>query len=57
MREKLFADKKLLEKQLFWIETSFYECSTIGIKSDYSVDEFGKFETYDKRCLPQRGRI
>jgi nucleotidyltransferase substrate binding protein (TIGR01987 family) len=39
MREKLFADKKLLEKQLFWIETSFYECSTIGIKSDYSVDE------------------
>ena len=44
MREKLFADKKLLEKQLFWIETSFYECSIIGIKSDYSVDEFGKFE-------------
>jgi len=44
MREKLFADKKLLEKQLFWIETSFYECSAIGIKTEYSVDEFGKFE-------------
>lgn len=49
MKEKLLADKKLLEKQLFWIEISFNECSKIGIKKEYSVDEFGKFETLCSR--------
>jgi len=39
MKEKLLVDKKLLEKQLFWIEISFNECSKIGIKKEYSVDE------------------
>ncbi len=27
MIEKLVQDKKLLEKQLFWIDISFSECS------------------------------
>jgi uncharacterized protein YutE (UPF0331/DUF86 family) len=49
MREKLLADKKLLEKQLAWIEISFNECSKIGIKEEYSVDEFGRFETLCSR--------
>jgi len=49
MFEKLLADKKLLEKQLFWIEISFNECSKIGIQEEYSVDEFGKFETLCSR--------
>jgi len=49
MKEKLLVDKKLLEKQLFWIEISFNECSKIGIKKEYSVDEFGKFETLCSR--------
>ena len=45
MREKLLADYQLLKKQLFWVQLSFDECSLIGIKKAYSVDEFGKFET------------
>lgn len=49
MLEKLIQDKKLLEKQLFWIDISFDECSKIGIKKEYFVDEFGKFETLCSR--------
>jgi hypothetical protein len=49
MLEKLIQDKKLLEKQLFWVNISFDECSTIGIKKEYSVDEFGRFETLCSR--------
>lgn len=49
MLEKLTQDKKLLEKQLFWIDISFVECSKIGIKKEYSIDEFGKFETLCSR--------
>jgi hypothetical protein len=49
MLEKLVQDKKLLEKQLFWVELSFNECSNIGIKKEYSVEEFGKFETLCSR--------
>jgi len=45
MKEKIKQDRKLLEKQLFWIEISFNECTNIGIKSHYLVEEFGKFET------------
>jgi hypothetical protein len=45
MREKLLADKKLLEKQLFWIDLSFHECSDIGIQKEYTIEAFGKFET------------
>jgi uncharacterized protein YutE (UPF0331/DUF86 family) len=49
MKEKLINDKKLLEKQLFWIEISFNECSKIGIKDNYSIDDFGRFETLCSR--------
>jgi len=49
MKEKLLNDKILLEKQLSWIEISFNECSKIGIKKSYSVEEFGKFETLCSR--------
>ena len=49
MREKLLLDQQLLEKQLFWIDISYSECAKIGIKEQYSVEEFGKFETLCSR--------
>jgi len=49
MKEKLLSDKQLLEKQLFWIDISYNECVMIGIKNEYSVDEFGRFETLCSR--------
>ena len=49
MREKLLLDKQLLEKQLFWIDISYTECIRIGIKENYEIDEFGKFETLCSR--------
>lgn len=49
MTNKLKNDKKLLEKQLFWIEISFNDCKNIGIKEAYSIEEFGKFETLCSR--------
>lgn len=45
IKDKIKQDRKLLEKQLFWVEISFNECTNIGIKSQYLVEEFGKFET------------
>lgn len=49
IKEKLLQDRELLKKQLFWIEISYNECREIGIKTEYSVDEFGKFETLCSR--------
>lgn len=49
MKEKLLHDKKLLEKQLAWLEISYQKCRSIGIQSEYSVDEFGFFETLCSR--------
>lgn len=49
MKDKLQSDKNLLEKQLFWIEISFNECSKIGTKEEYTIEEFGKFETLCSR--------
>jgi len=49
MYEKLLNDKKLLEKQLSWIEISYKVCLSIGIKDEYDIDEFGKFETLCSR--------
>jgi uncharacterized protein YutE (UPF0331/DUF86 family) len=46
---KLIEDKELLIKQLRWIEISFNECQKIGIKNDYTIDEFGRFETLCSR--------
>ncbi len=47
--QKLRKDRELLQKQLFWIEISLDECTAIGIKPKYSVEEFGKFETLCSR--------
>jgi len=47
--EKLQQDLKLLEKQLFWLQLSYDECYKIGIKKEYSIEEFGKFETLCSR--------
>ena len=49
MKEKLQADNALLEKQIFWLSFSFDECSAIGLKDNYTPDEFGKFETLCSR--------
>jgi hypothetical protein len=49
MREKLNADRVLLEKQLQWLRISYDECALIGIKEEYSIEEFGKFETLCSR--------
>ena len=49
MREKLLHDYDLLKKQLFWIDISYVECSSIGLKEKYAIDEFGKFETLCSR--------
>ncbi len=49
MLEKLLEDKKLLEKQLFWLEISYKECLNIGVKDNYTIDEFGRFETLCSR--------
>ena len=49
MQEKLLSDKKLLEKQLFWIDISFKECLEIGLQKEYSIDAFGRFETLCSR--------
>jgi hypothetical protein len=49
MYEKLLLDKELLKKQLFWIDISYTECKIIGVKDEYSVEEFGKLETLCSR--------
>jgi hypothetical protein len=49
MYEKLLLDKELLIKQLFWIDISYTECKIIGVKDEYSVEEFGKLETLCSR--------
>ncbi len=49
IKEKLLYDKVLLQKQLQWILISYNECQQIGIKKEYSIDEFGKFETLCSR--------
>ncbi len=49
MYEKLLLDRELLKKQLFWIDISYAECKIIGIKDEYSIEEFGKLETLCSR--------
>ena len=49
IKEKLLKDCVLLEKQLAWLEISYQQCQAIGLKEDYSVDEFGYFETLCSR--------
>ena len=45
MKNKLEADCKLLEKQRFWLFYSLQKCDTIGMKKEFSPEEFGEFET------------
>ena len=49
MKQKLKEDYVILQKQLAWLKISYDECSKIGIKEDYSIDEFGRFETLCSR--------
>ena len=45
MKEKLAQDLQLLEKQMRWLDLSFQQCGSIGIKKQYSIEEFGYYET------------
>ncbi len=49
MREKLEQDLALLGKQIFWLKISFDQCREIGVKTDYSIEEFGHFEALCSR--------
>ena len=49
MKTLLSEQLGLLEKQHRWLELSFMETNAIGLKADYSIDEFGKFETLCSR--------
>ena len=40
IKELLKKDYTLLKKQKNWLEVSYLECLKIGIKNDYSIDEF-----------------
>ena len=43
--EMLVQNFEALEKQIFWLNVSLTECHIIGLKEDYSIDEFGRLET------------
>jgi len=49
IKEKLLSDEALLVKQLNWMELSFSECRSIGLKDEYSIDEFTRFEALCSR--------
>ena len=49
MKAKLAYDAQLLQKQRAWIDISYQQCKHIGLKENYSIDEFGKFETLCSR--------
>ncbi len=49
IKEKLINDQKLLEKQLAWLKLSYDVCKKVGIKENYSIDEFSQFETLCSR--------
>jgi len=49
IEEKLKKDYELLKKQLFWLELSYDESKVIGLKDEYTIEEFGKLETLCSR--------
>jgi len=49
MQQKLEQDLNLLKKQIFWLEISFEQCRNIGVKAEYSIEEFGHFEALCSR--------
>ncbi len=48
-KENLIINIKLLKRQIYWLQISYDETKSIGIKKQYSVDEFGRFETLCSR--------
>ena len=46
---KLKQDYALLQKQIYWLDISTKQCKQISIKSEYSIEEFGNFETLCSR--------
>jgi len=50
MIELLLAQQsRQLDKQRKWLEHSLRQCRAIGIKEEYTVDEYGAFETLGAR--------
>ena len=47
--ENLLENRKLLEKQLFWLNHSYDEVQKIGLKSTYEVSEFDSYENLCSR--------
>lgn len=49
MDAKLKQDALLLAKQIYWLNLSYQQCHAVGVKADYSIEEFGYFETLCSR--------
>jgi hypothetical protein len=47
--QKIREDYRILKKQYGWLAISHEECFSIGVKKEYTVEEFGKFETLCSR--------
>lgn len=45
LRENVMA----MESALHWLERSYRICHQIGVKADYSAEEYGAFETLTSR--------
>ncbi|SHO80680.1 hypothetical protein MNB_SV-15-283 [hydrothermal vent metagenome] len=43
-KEKLANEKKLLERQLYWLEIAYQDALIVGIRREYNAEEFGKME-------------
>ncbi|MBN2617030.1 MAG: hypothetical protein JXR64_01820 [Spirochaetales bacterium] len=49
IKQKLTTDYELLKKQITLLEYSVSKCNSIGLKEDFSMDEFSFFETLCSR--------
>ena len=49
MKKLLEENIRLLQKQIKWLEISYRQCQEIGIKRNYTIDEFGIYETLCSR--------
>ncbi|MFP4025299.1 MAG: hypothetical protein ACLFVR_12310 [Thiohalospira sp.] len=47
--ENLKENIKILDEALSWLKRSYTKCSNVGIKEEYSADEFDIFETLTSR--------
>jgi hypothetical protein len=45
----LVQQSRQLDKQRKWLEHSLRQCRAIGIKEEYTIDEYGAFETLGAR--------